>query len=72
MVTIYLLILHTGVLSATNTEYTEGDGIDIDSNNTISLDIAQASVIGGVKINGNNLSIDSTYRCFICSKHRIY
>ena len=50
----------SGVLSATNTTYSEGNGIDIDSNNSISLNIAQASVIGGVKISGNNLTIDST------------
>ena len=50
----------SGVLSATDTTYSEGDGIDIDGNNVISVDIAQASVIGGVKINGNNLTIDST------------
>ena len=53
----------SGILSATNTEHTEGDGIDINGSNVISLDIAQASIIGGVKISGNNLPFCETKNC---------
>lgn len=41
----------------TNSQYTSGTGIEVTSAGVVNLQKATSSTIGGVKINGNNLSI---------------
>ena len=56
-----LSIDSNGVLNctATDTTYSDGDGIHIDSNNHINQKVASTTELGGIKAGGTNLSIDS-------------